>query len=165
MKRYLVSMIAAAAACFAIQTAEAIDLKKLAEKLKAKHEQKAPPPAAAPAGAQAAAPAPVAAPSIVCDASAGNRLCYSFQGAENSVEKVSKGNQMACKFMRGRYLASNTCPSSNLLGKCTVLQGQPKEYSLHYYAGGKIDLAKAKEDCANPKSGLHAQGAGVWTGP
>jgi hypothetical protein len=90
-------------------------------------------------------------------------LCYAFSGNENAQDKTKKGNEMACKLMRGQFLPSATCPSQNALGRCRVLAGQPKEYTLFYYSGGKINQDGAQSDCVNPKSGLHIQGAGEWT--
>jgi hypothetical protein len=65
---------------------------------------------------------------------------------------------------KGVYSQEATCAGENLLGRCVIRQGQQDEYWLSYYAGGKIDLNRAKVDCQNPKSGIHAQGAGVWIG-
>jgi hypothetical protein len=112
--------------------------------------------------ASASAPSP----SIVCDSAQELRLCYAFSGKDNSEKNTNKGNEMACKFMRGRFLASSICSMEGALGKCTVLQGQPKEYTLYYYTGGKLnfDKASAERDCKNAKSSFHAQGAGVWSG-
>ena len=101
-------------------------------------------------------------PSPVCDASLRVGLCYAFTGADHIVEKTSKGNEMACKLFSSKLTPSATCPEQRLLGRCKVAAGTPKEYVLHYYTGGKLDRTKAVQDCANPKSGLHAQGAGQW---
>lgn len=101
-------------------------------------------------------------PSPVCDASLRVGLCYAFTGADHIVEKTSKGNEMACKLFSSRLTPAATCPEQRLLGRCKVAAGTPKEYVLHYYTGGKLDKTKAQQDCANPKSGLHAQGAGQW---
>jgi len=101
-------------------------------------------------------------PSPVCDASLRVGLCYAFTGADHIVEKTSKGNEMACKLFSSKLTPSATCPEQRLLGRCKVAAGTPKEYVLHYYTGGKLDKTKAEQDCANPKSGLHAQGAGQW---
>ena len=114
---------------------------------------------------KAAAPAE-ATPSIICDSAATLHLCYAFSGTGNADSKASKGNEMACKFMKGRYLASSSCSTEGVLGVCTVLQGQPKEYKLYYHPGGKLNFNKesAEKDCKNAKSSLHAQGAGQWSG-
>ena len=123
-------------------------------------------PAAAPAAAAPApAPAPAAklGPSPICNAQRSIGICYAFTGAEGSDAKKSKGNQMACKMMRGTWLGSATCLETAAYGRCTVLAGQPGEYSLYYYAGGKMTKEKAMADCADPKSSIHRQGAGAWT--
>jgi len=101
-------------------------------------------------------------PSPVCDASLRMGLCYAFTGANHTVEKTSKGNEMACKLFSSKLTPSATCPEQRLLGRCKVAAGTPQEYVLHYYTGGKLNKTKAEQDCANPKSGLHAQGAGQW---
>src|SRR5262245_13917026 len=101
-------------------------------------------------------------PSPVCDASLRVGLCYAFTGANHTVEKTSKGNQMACKLFGTELAPSATCPEQRLLGRCKVAANTANEYVLHYYSGGKLDRTKAEQDCADPKSGLHAQGAGKW---
>jgi len=101
-------------------------------------------------------------PSPVCDASLRVGLCYAFTGADHVVEKTAKGNEMACKLFSSKLTPSATCPEQRLLGRCKVAAGTPKEYVLHYYTGGKLDKTKAEQDCVNPRSGLHAQGAGQW---
>src|SRR4051812_34696800 len=40
------------------------------------------------------------APSIVCDSAASIHVCYAFSGSGNTDSKISKGNEMACKFMK-----------------------------------------------------------------
>jgi hypothetical protein len=143
--------------CFV--SAQALDMEKLkaelqkrAEEHKAKTQQNQ---------AQAATTEQVPA-ATVCDASLRFGVCYAFTGSENASEKVSKGNEMACKLMRGKMAAASKCPENKLLGRCKVLGEQPKEYVLHYYSSGKMNKNKAEADCTNPKSGLHAQGAGRW---
>ncbi len=107
-----------------------------------------------------------AAPSMVCDAMGSYAICYAFTGAGNSESNTQKGNEMACKLMKGSFAISSTCKTDGVLGKCAVLPKQPKEYTLYYYSGGpmKFTPASAETDCKNPKSSLHAQGAGQWSG-
>jgi hypothetical protein len=107
-----------------------------------------------------------ATPSIVCDSAQTIHICYAFTGTGNAEDKTAKGNQFACKFMKGRYLASSTCSTEGALGVCTVLKGQPKEYKLYYHPGEKTNFTKesAEKDCKNPKSSLHVQGPGEWSG-
>jgi hypothetical protein len=100
-------------------------------------------------------------PGIVCDASATMGLCYAFSGPKNNEKQSANGNQFACKLMKGRYVDSGLCPSV-AMGQCKVAAGKPDEYTLLYYSGKRMTAAQAKKDCTDPKSGLHAQGAGVW---
>ena len=105
---------------------------------------------------------PVLPPAPVCDASVRTGICYAFVGSQHSDAKIAKGNEMACRLLRGKMVQASTCPDKKLLGRCRVSAGEPKEYILHYYQTAKINKAKAEQDCSNPKSGLHAQGAGQW---
>jgi hypothetical protein len=141
-------------------SAQAVDMEQLKAELKKRAEEhQAKVNARKETKAAAAQDLPAG---LVCDASLRNGICYAFTGTANTDSKVAKGNEMACKFLRGQLKQAGICPSARLLGRCKVVGGQPKEYVLHYYMGGKLNLAKAQEDCANPKSGLHAQGAGEW---
>jgi hypothetical protein len=105
---------------------------------------------------------PAIPPAPVCDASIRNGICYSFTGSQHADSKTARGNEMACKMLRGKLVAASTCPEKRLLGRCRVSAGDPKEYILHYYSSGRLNKAKAEQDCANPKSSIHAQGAGQW---
>jgi hypothetical protein len=117
---------------------------------------------------QTSRPAPAAPPADpkpiggLCDATNSLGICYLFSGAKNAESKVQNGNQMACKFMKGKFAADGKCPPGNRLGRCTVLGGSPEEYLLFYFAGKKLDAGKAASDCADAKSGLHRHGAGTW---
>jgi len=103
-------------------------------------------------------------PSPTCNSVSNVGLCYGFNGPHNKDQKTSNGNEMACKFMKGRFLASDSCPMDKAFGRCVVKGGTPDEYSLFYYQGGRFikNAADAQKDCASAKSGIHAQGAGVW---
>lgn len=128
------------------------ELKKRVEEHKAKEQEKK--------QNQNAANELPAAP--VCDATISNGICYAFTGPGYADSKASKGNEMACKLLRGKLLPASKCPDARLIGRCKVAGSTPKEYVLHYYANGKMTSGKAQADCSNAKSGLHAQGAGVW---
>jgi hypothetical protein len=140
-----------------IISAEAIDMEKLKTELKKRAEEHQ-----AKQHAKKNAAAGDLPPAPVCDASLRNGICYSFTGSAHSDSKASKGNEMACKLLRGKLIPASKCPDQRLLGRCKIAGGQPKEYVLHYYMSGKLNMSKAQQDCANAKSGLHAQGAGTW---
>ncbi len=137
-------------ASFVVISAEAIDMEKLKAELKKQAKK------------QGAAVPVELPPAPVCDASIRNGICYAFTGAAHADSKTAKGNEMACKLLRGKLVAASKCPDQRLLGRCKVAGGDPKEYVLHYYMTGKLNMSKAQQDCSNAKSGLHAQGAGVW---
>lgn len=125
--------------------------------------QPAPAPSPAPAATQPAATPDPEAKAGLCDASGTVGLCYVFSGEKNKEQRAEKGNQMACRIVRGKFTPGGACPTAGRLGKCTIKAGTPEEYVLVYYSG-KFDTAKASADCGNPKSSIHIQGAGVWQG-
>ena len=133
------------------------------ENLKARIQQEAEKQKQKKADRQVASAPAAMAPSLVCDAALSSlNVCYAFTGAGNTDSKSKKGNEFACKMMRGKLMESSLCPTERLIGKCTVLAGQPKEYSLFYYTG-RHTKSSAQADCRNPKSSIHVQGAGVWS--
>ena len=139
------------ACLFTASASHALDLNQLKSNLKEKLEKNKKHPVAE------------IPPTLVCDASAQAKLCYAFVGEENK-NKGRKGNEFACKLMKGQFTEPGSCPSEKALGRCDVATGQPKEYVLFYYSGGRITRSGAERDCVNAKSSLHVQGAGTWTG-
>lgn len=102
--------------------------------------------------------------SPICNAVNTNKLCYAFTGPTNTDSKTAKGNEFACQILKGQYQPSGTCPTVGAFGKCAILKGQPKEYFLFYYEGGRFGALQARGECKNKKSSLHAQGPGDWSG-
>lgn len=104
-----------------------------------------------------AAAARMSTPAIdTCNAAQSAGICYQFS-------QVQKGNQFACKLLRGRYLASAGCPTVGALGTCSV-----KDYVLHYYpptgpqARVQFNKKTAEADCLSASSPFHAKTAGTW---
>ncbi|MBL7714397.1 MAG: hypothetical protein JNL01_02950 [Bdellovibrionales bacterium] len=133
-------------------------------------------PAAGGAPAASAEPAKDLSPSLICDAAKKMGICYAFtgqkhvddhaQGKEKAAKSTKKNqpicaNDFACKIMRGEYKEASTCPKEKALGRCLIKKGDPEEFTLFYYKGGKIK--DAQKDCADAKSSIHRQGAGEWT--
>ncbi|HTL11964.1 MAG TPA: hypothetical protein VL588_05730, partial [Bdellovibrionota bacterium] len=104
---------------------------------------------------------PVPSPSM-CDASTSVGLCYAFSEPADAATKSNQADQFACRLLKGKFMAMAGCPRSNAFGRCSILEGKAGSYLLYYYPANKVDLASAKADCENPKSGVHAQVAGAW---
>jgi hypothetical protein len=135
------------------QTAQAIDLKKLANKIKkpSKTEQTS---------------AAAMAPALICDSSRQMGLCYAFTGQKHLDEQAtgkSTGNQMACKMMKAQLQENAQCPTANAVGMCEIKKGDAEAYTVVYYKCGRMPASKAERDCSDAKSSIHRHGAGSWS--
>jgi hypothetical protein len=99
----------------------------------------------------------------VCDASSTVGVCFVFSGTDYADTQKNQGNMMACRMFKGEFQPIGNCSEARVLGRCSIVKDTPQEYHLFYYDTRNVDLQVATKDCADPKSSIHAQGAGRWT--
>lgn len=98
----------------------------------------------------------------LCDSSRATGICFVFSGTKYLNASEQMPNRMACNLLQGEFRPAGQCTPEGQLGRCTIAKGAPDEYMLYYYQNKNLDIRTAQQDCANPKSSIHIQGAGEW---